>query len=70
MAKKTGPVITNTEILCLALRCLERDIDEMRKRCEGTPGAEVMLQHLIDESAPKLEAIRTLYRIETGTDYV
>lgn len=69
MAKKTSPVITHTEILCLALRCLEHDIDQMRKRCEGIPGAEVALQHCIDEKAPKMEALRTLYRIETGTDY-
>lgn len=69
MAKKTAPVITHTEILCLALRCLEHDIDQMRKRCEGVPGAEAALQLCIEEKAPKMDALRTLYRIETGTDY-
>ena len=69
MAKKTTPVITHTEILCLALRCLEHDIDKVREQIKGLPGAEAMLQYTIDEKAPKMEALRTLYRIETGTDY-
>jgi hypothetical protein len=70
MAKKTTPVITHIEILCLALRCLEHDIDQVRKQCDGIPGAEAMLQYCIDEKEPKMEALRMLYRTETGTDYV
>ncbi len=69
MAKKPTPAITHTETLCLALRCLERDIDDMRKRCEGVPGAESVLQHFIDQRSPKLEALKAMYRIETGTEF-
>lgn len=69
MEKKTTPIITHTEILCLAIRQLEHEIDETRKKCEGIPGSEPLLQFTIKESAPKLEALRTLYKIETGTDY-
>lgn len=70
MAKKTTPIITHTEIICLAIRCLEQEVEEMRKRCDETPGMEVMLQAYTSDKEPKLEALRMLYRIETGADFV
>lgn len=69
MAKKNTPVITHTEILCYAIRNLENEIEEMRKRCEGKPGAEEFLKDTTDRLMPKMDAIKEMYRFETGHEY-
>ena len=70
MAQKSTPIITHTKILALAIRCLESDLDELKERYKGKPGAEEFLQIHIDQYTPELVALKEMYRIETGTDYV
>ena len=69
---KTTPVITHVEILCCAIRHLERELEEMENRCYGkTDDAMVkaMLDSCIAERTTKIQALKDLYRIETGTEY-
>lgn len=70
MAKKNTPTITHTETLCYAIRHLESEIEDMRRRCEGKPGAEGFLKDTTDRLAPKLDALKEMYRMETGAEYV
>lgn len=67
--KKAIPVITNTEILCYAIRFLQKEVDDMVAYCDGIPEKEEFLNFFVDQRRPKLEALKMLYRIETGTDY-
>ena len=69
MAKKTTPIITHTEILCLAIRSIETDIRNQKEFMGGIPECEAMLENYINDRTPKLEALKEMYRIETGTDY-
>lgn len=71
MAKPT-PIITYKEILCRAIRNIEGEIEEMQKRCEGKTGdatIKEILDSYIAERTPKIEALKEMYRIETGTEY-
>lgn len=72
---KSKPVITHTEILCLAIQAVSRKLheyDEMVDNCDTAAGAE-MAASLRDANRdiykPKLEALKELYRIETGTNF-
>lgn len=72
MAKKTTPIITHTEILALAIRSIEGDIEERQTLCEGLPEdirAEMFNKSTV-ELREKLDALKTLYRIETGAEFV
>lgn len=69
MAKKNSPIITHVEILCNAIRNIEREIRDQKAFMDGIPQCEAMLASYIAERTPKLEALKEMYRIETGTDY-
>ena len=71
MAKKTAPIITHTEIIALAIRSIESDIAERTSMCEKLPKEQrdTMIAAATRELKEKLEALETLYRIETGTDF-
>lgn len=69
------PWISHTEILCLAIQAVAHKLheyDEMVDKCDNAVAAE-MASDLRDSHAaiyaPKLEALKELYRIETGTDF-
>lgn len=71
MAKKTTPIITHTEILSRAIKSIEKDIEERLALCEGLPEdirAE-MFNKSTKELREKLETMKTLYRIETGSEW-
>ncbi len=72
MAKKTNPIITHTEILNRAIHDIEGEIESWQLRCEGLPEdlREKMFDSSTKELRAKLDAMKTLYSIETGTDYV
>ena len=67
--KKTAPIITHTEILCYAIRCLQKEIDDMTAYLEGVESKAEYLDFFLAERTPKLDALKELYRIETGSDY-
>ena len=71
MARKNPtPIITHTEILCYAIRCLKKEVDDMIDYCEGIPTKAEYLELFLAERTPKLEALKELYRMETGTEYM
>ena len=76
MAKKNTPIITHTEILCLAIQTAARklnDYDEMVAKCDSAESreiAEFARDHNATIWGPKLEALKDLYKIETGKDFV
>lgn len=71
MAKKTTPVITHTEIISRAIRSIEEDIGECRRRCEELP--QHLRAQMLDASTKdlvvKLTALRSLYLMETGSEW-
>lgn len=70
MARKNPtPIITQTEILCYAIRYLQATINDKMAYLDGIPGSEAFLEAFLAQHTPKLEALKELYRIETGTDY-
>ena len=68
MKKKEEPVITHTEILSRAARTLEAEISEWERRFNGLPNCEDMLKRSTANLKEKLEAVQTMYRIETGNN--
>ena len=72
MTKKTTPIITHTEIYARAIRTIEAEIDEWRRRCEGFPQEEreQMFRAATEELRIKLAALKEMYGIEAGVEYV
>jgi hypothetical protein len=75
MAKKNAPIITHTEIICLAIQAAARKLheyDEMVDKCDNCAAREIAAaarDHNADIWKPKLEALKELYKIETGTEF-
>ena len=68
MARKNAtPVLTHTEILCLAIRAIDADIGRWRERCEGLP--EDVFERSVADLLAKRSALKDLYHVETGTEY-
>lgn len=71
MAKKANPIITHTEIIGRAIGSIEAEIADWRQKSNGNP--EVFMTGMFEiataELREKLDALKTLYRIETGTNY-
>lgn len=67
--KKT-PTITHTEILSRAISSIDAEIEVWRLKCEDLPTEqrEKMFMVATGELRAKLEALQTLYSIETGTE--
>ena len=69
MAKKTTPIITHVEILHLAIRQLETQIENQRSLMAGIPEGEAFLAQYMNERLIKINALKSIYLIETGTRY-
>lgn len=73
--EKTIPTITHVEIICLAIQALSRKIHESDERvdlCDNITNREIAAKMRDMEQAilkPKMEALKEMYRIETGTNY-
>ena len=67
MAKKTSPIITYTEILARAIRSLEDEVAEWHNKSDSLP--QELIAKATEEPRAKLEALKTLYRIETGSEW-
>ena len=68
MAKKTTPIITYTEILARAIRTFEDEIAEWHSKSDSFP--KELIAKATEEPRAKLDALKTLYCIETGTEWV
>lgn len=69
--KKPEPVLTHTELLCLAYRTLEQDVRHWEEALEKLPPEEKtegLLSGICHDQLRKMDAIRTMYRLETGTE--
>lgn len=71
MAKKTTPIITHTEILNRAIYSVEEEIANWHNKCEGLPQEQKdkMFDYATKELQDKLDALKEMYRIETGTEH-
>ena len=71
MAKKTPPIITHTEIISRAIGSIEAEIAEWRQKFNGNPDVFMtgMFEIATAELREKLDALKTMYRIETGVDF-
>lgn len=69
---KNKPVITHTEIYARAIRTIEAEIDEWRRRCAGFPQEEreKMFKAATEDLRIKLAALKEMYGIEAGVEYV
>ena len=71
MAKKSTPIITHTEIINRAINSVKAEIADWHNKCESLP--QPIRDEMIAQSTTllqeKLEALKEMYRIETGTDY-
>lgn len=67
--KKTVPTITHVEILSRAIRSIEDEIRSQEEVMGEIPECKDMLAAYMAERTPKLEALKEMYRIETGNDY-
>lgn len=71
MAKRITPIITNTEILARAIRCVDEDLQKLEAIGSQIPEKD-RAEWLDPQLAPlkeKREALKMLYCIETGIDY-
>lgn len=70
MAKKTNQIITYTEILARAIRSIEDEVAEWHSKGANLPKEhrDTMIAVGTKELTAKLEALKMLYRIETGID--
>ena len=69
---KNHPSITHTEIISRAIQSINAEIDEWRERCKGLSKeqADTYFEATTKELREKLDALKTLYRIETGKDFI
>ena len=64
---KANPVITNAEILNRAITHINLEIQGWREKCEGLPS--VYFDKATEELFRKKDALKTMYRYETGVEY-
>lgn len=62
-----SPIITHVEILALAIRSIDADIQKWREKCEGLPAEQFDKCTL--ELRQKRAALCNYYLIETGVEY-
>ena len=70
MAKtQNGPIITHTEILSLAIGKLETERNYWQEQTAGDPETVKAAAAIVAPHYRKIEALKQLYRIETGNEY-
>ena len=63
-------MITQTEIICLAIRALDTEIEKWRTKCEkGGEEGQKIYEMMTAEPRMKRETLLTLYLIQTGKNY-
>lgn len=61
--------ITHTELLAYATEYLQAELDELTEKSKGNPELEAITEGRRFFLSEKLDALKTLYKIETGVDY-
>lgn len=67
---KSKPIITQTEILCRAIRNIEDEIAAHTKQLGDNPSFEAYLKEYVAEREAKIDALKAMYRFETGRNYI
>ncbi len=69
--KQPEPIITHSEIYSRAIRSIQDEIKAWEDRCEGLP--QEQKDDIVCRSTahlrPKLEALKEMYRFESGDEY-
>lgn len=60
-------MITQTEIICLAIKAIDHDIDKWSDKCKGLE--KELFEKCTAELRMKRETLCTLYLIQTGAEY-
>ena len=65
------PTITHVEILCLAIRSIDADINDAKNLVSNVPAdiKDAWLDTKVGELTKKRDALAAMYRMETGTDF-
>lgn len=69
MAQNKSISITHTEILARAAQNIEAEIRTWEDKVSGNQEIAEMAVPMLEPLREKLEAVKTLYQIETGTEY-
>ena len=71
MARKSVSIITYTEILCRAIKSIDSEVKAAEDQAASIPAeiAQPWLRSEMESLVAKRNALCSLYRIETGTDY-
>lgn len=69
MTKSNKPIITQTELICRAIRSIEDEISAHKNQFGGNPSYEAYLGNIVAEHEVKLNALKQMYFFETGTNY-
>ena len=63
-------MITQTEIICLAIRALDAEIEKWRSKCaNGGEEGQSIFENMTAEMRNKRDMLCCLYRIQTGMIY-
>lgn len=62
-------MITQTEIITLAIKAIDADIEKWRTKCDVSDKGREMFDSIAAPLLSKRETLCTLYRIQTGTDF-
>ena len=64
-------MITQTEIICLAIQALDAKIEKWRKKCAdcGDARNQQLLEMMTSDEQMKREMLYRLYEIQTGKKY-
>lgn len=69
--KQPEPIITHSEIYSRAIRSIQDEIKAWEDRCEGL--SQEQKDDIVSRSTahlrPKLEALKEMYRFESGDEY-
>lgn len=72
MPKKSSQILTNTEVLCYAIRSACSDWKDIENKAKAAEAIDPAFAAEIRQTFPareKLDALRDLYKLETGTEY-
>lgn len=70
MEKNQTTTVTYKEIICLAIKCIDHEIDDYEERAKGKgTEAEALVAEITKPLREKLEVLKSLYHIETGVEY-
>jgi hypothetical protein len=67
--KKRASVITHTEIISRAADSVLHEIHQWEEQAAAMPAMSDQIKVIVDPLVKKFEALKEMYRIETGEEY-